>query len=338
MPVMFACTEQLNLYVPGAAGAVNVALSPCFSSGVLNLPSSETASCAATSMLVTLMVAPALTVSGSPKAKFWMVMVPESARALVLPSPPAGALVVGAAAALVVVATLGAAELDESAPEPQAATAMATAAAAAASRSSRFMTPITTPSPVRFTEPGGRPRRSYYRAGEVGGRVSADEQVLRLLHDEHAPALWGYAMRLTGGDAGRAQDAVQETLLRAWRHPEVMDSERGSPRPWLFTTLRNVLIDEWRARKVRPEVVTDEVPELATPDHADAAVQSWLVADALRQLSQQHREVLLECYYRGCSVAQAAQRLGIPAGTVKSRTYYALRALRLALEERGVTA
>ena len=168
--------------------------------------------------------------------------------------------------------------------------------------------------------------------------MSADEQVLRLLHDEHAPALWGYAMRLTGGDTGRAQDAVQETLLRAWKHPEVMDSERGSPRPWLFTTLRNVLIDEWRARKVRPEVVTDEVPELASPDHADAAVQSWLVADALRQLSQQHREVLLECYYRGCSVAQAAQRLGIPAGTVKSRTYYALRALRLALEERGVTA
>jgi RNA polymerase sigma-70 factor (ECF subfamily) len=150
--------------------------------------------------------------------------------------------------------------------------------------------------------------------------LSADEQVLRLLHDEHAPALWGYAMRLTGGDTGRAQDAVQETLLRAWKHPEVMDTERGSPRPWLFTTLRNVLIDEWRARKVRPEVVTDEV------------------ADAQRQLSQQHREVLLECYYRGCSVAQAAQRLGIPTGTVKSRTYYALRALRLALEERGVTA
>lgn len=167
--------------------------------------------------------------------------------------------------------------------------------------------------------------------------MGADEQLLRVLHDAHAPALWGYAMRLTGGDAGRAQDAVQETLLRAWRHPDVLDGEHGSSRPWLFTTLRNVLIDEWRARKVRPEVVTDELPELATPDHADAAVQSWLVADALRQLSPQHREVLLECYYRGCSVAQAAQRLGVPPGTVKSRTYYALRALRLALEEQGVT-
>jgi RNA polymerase sigma-70 factor (ECF subfamily) len=169
-------------------------------------------------------------------------------------------------------------------------------------------------------------------------RVGPDEQILRALHDEHAPALWGYAMRLTNGDAGRAEDAVQETLLRAWKHVEVLDPDRGSPRPWLFTTLRNVLIDEWRARSVRPEVVTDEPPERATPDHADSAVQSWLVAEALRQLSQQHRQVLVECYYRGHSVAQAAQRLGVPAGTVKSRTYYALRALRLALEERGVTA
>lgn len=173
---------------------------------------------------------------------------------------------------------------------------------------------------------------------EGEGPVGSDEEMLRALHDEHAPALWGYAMRLTGGDAGRAQDAVQETLLRAWTHPEILDSERGSPRPWLFTTLRNLLIDEWRSRSVRPEVVTGDLPEVATPDHADAAVQSWLVADALRQLSRQHREVVLECYYRGRTVAQAAERLGVPVGTVKSRTYYALRALRLALEERGVTA
>ena len=168
--------------------------------------------------------------------------------------------------------------------------------------------------------------------------LGADEQVLRQLHDEHARALWGYAMRLTGGDAGRSEDAVQETLLRAWKHPEALDARHGSPRAWLFTTLRNVLIDEWRARSVRPEVVTDELPERASPDHADTAVQSWLVADALRPLRQQHREVLLECYYRGCSVAQAAARLGVPPGTVKSRTYYALRALKLALEEKGVTA
>ena len=341
MPCICACTVQLNLYVPGWVGAVNVALSPWLSSGVRKSPwSSEATSWAATSMLVTLIMAPGRTVNGAPNAKSLMLIVPLAAAAppplssALVASPPAGALV-GAAA--LVVATPGPGEPEEPVPDEQAAMAIATAAAAPASRRSRVMPASTTDPPARFTEPTGRGRRTKRTDREVTP-LSADEQVLRLLHDEHAPALWGYAMRLTGGDTGRAQDAVQETLLRAWKHPEVMDSERGSPRPWLFTTLRNVLIDEWRARKVRPEIVTDEVPELASPDHADAAVQSWLVADALRQLSQQHREVLLECYYRGCSVAQAAQRLGIPAGTVKSRTYYALRALRLALEERGVTA
>lgn len=168
--------------------------------------------------------------------------------------------------------------------------------------------------------------------------MASEAQLMRALHDEHAAALWAYALRLTGGDRGRAQDAVQESLLRAWRHPEVLDPARGSARAWLFRTLRNLLIDEWRARSVRPEVVTDQLPDVAGPDTAEAAVQSWLVAEALRRLSPAHRQVLVECFYRGCSVAEAAERLGIPPGTVKSRTHYALRALKLALEEMGVTA
>lgn len=168
--------------------------------------------------------------------------------------------------------------------------------------------------------------------------MASEAQLMRALHDEHSSALWAYALRLTGGDRGRAQDAVQESLLRAWRHPEVLDPARGSARAWLFRTLRNLLIDEWRARSVRPEVVTDQLPDVAGPDTAEAAVQSWLVAEALRRLSLAHRQVLVECFYRGCSVAEAAERLGIPPGTVKSRTHYALRALKIALEEMGVTA
>jgi RNA polymerase sigma-70 factor (ECF subfamily) len=168
--------------------------------------------------------------------------------------------------------------------------------------------------------------------------TTVGSELMRALHDEHAQALWTYALRLAGGDAGRAQDAVQETLLRAWRHPEVLDPTRGSARGWLLRTVRNVLIDDWRSRKARPEVVTDDLPEVASPDTADTAVQGWLVADALRRLSVPHREVLVECFYRGASVTEAADRLGVPPGTVKSRTHYALRALRLALEEMGVTA
>lgn len=170
------------------------------------------------------------------------------------------------------------------------------------------------------------------------GDVDQEATLLRTLQDSHGDALQAYALRLCQGDRQRAEDLVQETLLRAWRHPASMDPAQGSVRAWLFTTARNLAIDAWRRRSVRiAEVVTDQLPEPPTEvNEADRAVEAWTIAEALNQLSPSHREVLMECFYQGRSVAEAAVRLGIPPGTVKSRTHYALRALRVALEEAGV--
>ena len=162
--------------------------------------------------------------------------------------------------------------------------------------------------------------------------------LMQQLHDEHAAALWGFCLHLTG-DPVRAEDVAQETLLRAWQHYDVLDEARGSVRSWLFTVARNIVIDEWRSKRFQNERATDQLPEPGDPvDQTDTLLQSWVVADAITQLSPEHRAVLLECYYRGRSVAEASRRLGVPEGTVKSRTHYALRALRLALEEMGVGA
>ena len=170
--------------------------------------------------------------------------------------------------------------------------------------------------------------------------MPGDEAALmQQLHDEHAAALWGYCLRLTGHDRARAEDVVQETLLRAWRHREILDNPQPAVRGWLFTVARNIVIDEWRSRRVRSETSMAEVPEGAGEDDStDQLLLSWVVAEAITRLSEEHRAVLLECYYRGRPVAEAAKRLGVPEGTVKSRTHYALRALRLALEEMGVGA
>ena len=164
------------------------------------------------------------------------------------------------------------------------------------------------------------------------------DELMQALHAEHAAALWGFCLRLTGGDRARAEDVVQETLLRAWKAPKVLDQSGGSARAWLFTVARHVVIDDWRSARSRHELTMDEPPEVADADSTDQLLQSWLVADALKQLSAEHRAVLLECYYRGRSVAEAARVLDIPEGTVKSRTHYALRSLRLALQEMGVTS
>ncbi len=163
------------------------------------------------------------------------------------------------------------------------------------------------------------------------------EAVLRTLFDEHSAALLEYASRLTGGDRGRAEDIVQETLIRAWRHTEVLDGGRGSLRPWLFTVARRLAIDAHRSRSARPLEVGDG-PLAVMPAVADIeeTLNRIVVTDAMASLSANHRAVLIETYYRGRSVADAAAALGIPEGTVKSRAFYALRALKLALTERGV--
>lgn len=165
---------------------------------------------------------------------------------------------------------------------------------------------------------------------------SAEDQLMRALHDEHAAALWSFALHLTGGDRARAEDVAQETLLRAWRNPNVLDQSTRSARAWLFTVARRIVIDGWRSAAARAEITTDQPPETAAPDDIERAVQGWLVADALAELSPRHREVIMLCYFQGLSVAEAAARLGVAEGTVKSRTHYALRSLRLVLEEKGV--
>jgi len=166
-----------------------------------------------------------------------------------------------------------------------------------------------------------------------------DVALMRQLHDEHADVLWRYCLRLVSNDRVRAEDVVQETLMRAWRHRAVLESPPAAVRAWLFTVARNIVIDEWRSHRAQKETPFAEVPEPGTQgDESDQLLLSWVVAEALTHLSADHRAVLLECYYGGRPVADAARRLGVPEGTVKSRTHYALRALKLALEEMGVSA
>jgi RNA polymerase sigma-70 factor (ECF subfamily) len=165
-----------------------------------------------------------------------------------------------------------------------------------------------------------------------------DEALVRALYSEHAAALWSYVVPLVGGDRVRAQDVVQETMLRAWRHPEVLDHQQGSVRPWLFTVARNIVVDEWRRHRTDRDVPLEDGRETAEDDRTDDVLDSWIVGDALSRLSTDHRAVLEQCYYQGRTTADAARVLGIPEGTVKSRAHYALRALRLALQEMGVTA
>jgi RNA polymerase sigma-70 factor (ECF subfamily) len=167
--------------------------------------------------------------------------------------------------------------------------------------------------------------------------MRVDDAGLRAVYAAHGAELYRAARRSLG-DGHLAEEAVQETFVRAWRAADRYDERLGSIRTWLFAILRNTVIDLARADAVRPlraapeGAVVDRPVEVAD---LDRALVAWQVEEALHRLSEPHRQVLVEVHLRGRSVADTAAALGIPAGTVKSRVYYALRALRLVLEELG---
>ncbi len=180
------------------------------------------------------------------------------------------------------------------------------------------------------------------RSSEVGvpavaaaSRTASPSDADAAFHDlyaEHGPALLRLTTVLTGGDRGRAEDLVQETMLRAWTHRDNSDFQHHSPRGWLMTIARRPAIDAYRARRARPlEIEFDEKAEFAGGQRADASVDEVGVRTAVAALPHFQRQVLAEIYYRDQSVAETARLLHIRPGTVRSRTFYAVRALRRAL-------
>ncbi len=156
-----------------------------------------------------------------------------------------------------------------------------------------------------------------------------NEELLERLYHLHAKPVFKFLLRLTFGDRREAEDLLQETLYRAWRQiqEQSLDVDRGLP--WLYTVARRLFVDAVRARQARPvEVSGTEVSELSSPDdRIDQMLLVHTVRHGLRTLSAEHRHVLVEVFYNDRSARETAQVLGIPEGTVKSRTFYALRAL-----------
>jgi RNA polymerase sigma-70 factor (ECF subfamily) len=149
--------------------------------------------------------------------------------------------------------------------------------------------------------------------------------------------LIGFVLPLVNGDLQAAEDVVQETLIKGWQHStELRPEQAGS---WLHAVARNIAISTYhRRRKARPpEIPFDEETVPLKDDGHDRMLDSLLVASALNSISDDHRTVISELFYQRRSVAEVAALLDIPEGTVRSRCFYALRALRKVLEKQGVT-
>jgi len=170
-------------------------------------------------------------------------------------------------------------------------------------------------------------------AAALDHQTNARRESMNELWRVNGAALTRFALKLTLGDKHRADDIVQETLVRAWRHPEVVDGRAEDIRSWLFTVCRRVSIDMWRARSRHNNyTVAENLTDVPNPaDCIDQSATAMDVRAALARLTPEHRQVIVEMYYLSRPVAEIATRLGIPEGTVKSRAYYAIRQLKRTL-------
>lgn len=161
----------------------------------------------------------------------------------------------------------------------------------------------------------------------------ADRRIQEL-HRLHGAAVYRFLLRWTRGERQTAEDLLQETLVRAWKNLAYLNTDLTTVRPWLYTVARRIAVDAIRARRARPaEIGTDDMSAIpAHENDIDRMLQAHTLRLALSRLSEDHRHVLVEVYYHGRSVSEAAAVLGVPEGTVKSRSHHALRALRKVID------
>jgi RNA polymerase sigma-70 factor, ECF subfamily len=183
------------------------------------------------------------------------------------------------------------------------------------------------------------PARPAAEDAAIVARLRTDEtgEAMRALYRLYGGELYGFTLNALG-DRGAAEEIVQEVFLRAWRHAGSYDPARAAVRTWLYQIARNAIIDSRRRASVRPGL-----PQHGTTADTDSgatleqAMLGWQVAAALERLTPEHRQMIRMAQFRGLTMREIAELTGLPLGTVKSRTWYALRSLRLVLEEMGVS-
>lgn len=183
-----------------------------------------------------------------------------------------------------------------------------------------------------------RPLRRFRASDGAAPESLLTEQDVQDAYDRYGDELFGFALNVLR-DRQLAEDLVQDTFVRAWRSADRFDPARGALRTWLFAIARNGLVDLARRRTGQAPVGVDDdaSTDLAAgaDDPVDRLLSSIQLEEALRRLSPEHRQVVVEVYYHGRTCVELAAVLKLSASTVRSRLYYGIRALRLVLEENG---
>jgi RNA polymerase sigma-70 factor, ECF subfamily len=175
---------------------------------------------------------------------------------------------------------------------------------------------------------------------DVAGRISDAGkhpiEDLRVLYDLHGDEIFRFCGRFLR-DRSLAEEAVQETFLRAWRSPARQAGNVAQVRPWLFSIARTTCLDAQRRIRVRPLTSDAPAPDFPADDHSiDDVFATWTVEEALRRIRPDQRYAIVETYLKGRTYTELSAEISVPEATIRSRVFYGLKALRLALEEMGI--
>jgi RNA polymerase sigma-70 factor, ECF subfamily len=191
------------------------------------------------------------------------------------------------------------------------------------------------PSPGPTSVDSLRSTPSVVRQNQTASTASTSD--IAGFYDLHGAELYRFSYRMLQ-DRHRAEEAVQDTFVRAWKHSDKWNGALGSQRTWLFSIAHNVCIDAIRARSSRPALAHPSVENTeSTEPSLESAMDSWLVEEALRRIREDQRVAIVETYLKGKSYSEVAAATGANEATLRSRVFYGLKALRLALEELGWT-
>ena len=165
-----------------------------------------------------------------------------------------------------------------------------------------------------------------------------DGAALEVLYDRYASRVLGISVKIVG-DQALAEDILQEAFWRVWQSAATYQSQLGSFTSWLFRIARNLAIDAYRRRNVRPQAImsangSDPIldatpdPEMDVPEQAQSILTSQQVRKALASLPNVQRQVIEMAYFYGMTRQEIAEATGEALGTIHTRARLALQKLR----------
>jgi RNA polymerase sigma-70 factor (ECF subfamily) len=181
----------------------------------------------------------------------------------------------------------------------------------------------------------GRPDERASEDAELVAKMAGGDlgAPLAELVERYKGPLFGYGVK-TLGDSWLAEELVHECFVRLWRNARKFDPSRASVRTYLFMMARSIAVDLYRRESPTRGIASSGALDQAGADDVAELIESLAVRDALNSLPPAHRDVIVLAHYEGLTQTEIAQRLGIPLGTVKTRMFHGLRALRGLIESR----